>query len=176
MTPKLRSHRISDVASIWIAKRFQRQGETRLNVAADTPVLDRTSRPCETERNRAEDTSGFQAAPPVPSCPVGVLPVIRHIVFFSARTPADRDAVEAGLNLLAGIPDCLHFEVGRNFATDPISPDGPDFVVYGEFRDEAQLARWKAHPLYQKSIDVVRPLRDLRMAADFESPVKTVRD
>ena len=100
--------------------------------------------------------------------------MIRHIVFFSARTPADRDAVEAGLNLLAGIPDCLHFEVGRNFDTDPISPGGPDFVVYSEFRDEAQLARWKAHPLYQKSIDVVRPLRDLRMAADFESPPKSV--
>ena len=74
MTPKSLSHRITDVASIWIAKRFQRQGDVRLDVRADAPVLDRTSRPCETERNRAEDTSCFQAAPPVFSCLSGSCP------------------------------------------------------------------------------------------------------
>lgn len=95
--------------------------------------------------------------------------MIRHIVFFSARTPEDRESIYEGLHLLTGIPDCLHVEVGRNFNIDPLSPDGPDFVVYGEFEDEAQLAAYKAHPLYQKSIEVVRPLRDLRIAADFLS-------
>jgi len=95
--------------------------------------------------------------------------VIRHIVFFTVRDGIDREIVFQGLSLLKGIPDCLRLEVGRNFGTDRISPDGPDFVVYGEFADEAQLDAYKAHPLYQQSISVVRPLRDLRMAADFLS-------
>jgi len=43
-------------------------------------------------------------------------------------------------------------------------------VVYGEFTDAAALAAYKAHPLYQESIRRVRPLRELRMAADFQSP------
>lgn len=96
--------------------------------------------------------------------------MIRHIVFFTAKDPKDLDAVHDGLMLLAGIPDKLHLEVGRNFRNDPISPGGPDFVVYAEFEDEAQLARYKANPLYQTSIDVVRPLRDMRIAADFVAP------
>jgi hypothetical protein len=96
--------------------------------------------------------------------------MIRHIVFFTASNPQDREAVYEGLALLTGIPDKLHLEIGRNFRNDPISPGGPDFIVYGEFEDEDQLARYKAHPLYQTSIDIVRPLRDMRIAADFTSP------
>ncbi len=93
--------------------------------------------------------------------------MIRHIVFFSARKAEDRETIYEGLKLLTGIPDSLHVEIGCNFKSDALSPDGPDFVVYGEFTDEAQLAAYKAHPLYQKSIDIVRPLRDMRVAADF---------
>jgi hypothetical protein len=93
--------------------------------------------------------------------------MIRHIVFFTARTPQDREAVYEGLKLLLDIPDRHRLEIGRNLGCDRVSPDGPDFVVYGEFEDEAQLATYKAHPLYQKAIDAVRPLRDMRIAADF---------
>ncbi|NVK33724.1 MAG: Dabb family protein [Rhodobacteraceae bacterium] len=95
--------------------------------------------------------------------------MIRHVVFFSAKAPEHREAVFDGLSLLTGIPDCICLEIGRNFQTDRISPDGPDFIVYGEFEDEAQLAAYKAHPLYTKSIELVRPLRDMRVAADFLS-------
>ncbi|WP_417773324.1 Dabb family protein [Stappia sp.] len=102
--------------------------------------------------------------------------MIRHIVFFTARRPEDREAVFQGLSLLNGIPHCAFFEIGRNFDTDPISPRGPDFIVYGEFRDEEQLAAYKAHPLYRQSIDVVRPLRDMRIAADFLSEAETPAD
>ncbi|MEM8587026.1 MAG: Dabb family protein, partial [Pseudomonadota bacterium] len=42
--------------------------------------------------------------------------------------------------------------------------------VYGEFADEKALADFKAHDLYQQSIGIVRPLRDLRVAADYEVP------
>lgn len=93
--------------------------------------------------------------------------MIRHVVFFTARDPKDRDVIFDGLNLLDGIPHKRFLEVGRNLATDPIPGTHPDFVVYGEFDDEAQLAAFKAHPLYQESINKVRPLRDLRMSADF---------
>ncbi|MDP2121732.1 MAG: Dabb family protein [Hoeflea sp.] len=101
--------------------------------------------------------------------------MIRHIVFFSVRDPADRDRVEQGLKLLAAIPQARNFEVGRNLARDAIS-EPVDFIVYCEFDDEAALAAYKADPLYQRSIDVVRPLRELRIAADFVSAGPAARD
>lgn len=94
-------------------------------------------------------------------------PMLRHIVFFTARDPKDRETVFDGLSLLNRIPHKRHFEIGRNVKSDPIAGPEPDFVVYGEFDDAAQLAAFKAHPLYQQSIDIVRPLRDMRIAADF---------
>jgi hypothetical protein len=97
--------------------------------------------------------------------------MIRHIVFFNAKDPKDADVIFEGLNLLSGIPHAEHFEVGRNLKTDRISQEGPDFVVYAEFADQDQLDAYKAHPLYEKSIAIVRPLRNMRIAADFLSGV-----
>lgn len=95
--------------------------------------------------------------------------MIRHVVFFTARDAKDRDTIYDGLAILAQNPHARFLEVGRNLATDPIPGAVPDFVVYGEFEDEAALTAFKDHPIYQKSIDIVRPLRDLRMSADFLS-------
>lgn len=95
--------------------------------------------------------------------------MIRHIVFFTAKNPDDRSAVREGLELLKGIPDCLRLEIAENRFEDPIPGPSPDVIVYGEFEDEAQLAAYKAHPLYQQSITRVRPLREMRIAADFEA-------
>lgn len=97
--------------------------------------------------------------------------MIRHIVFFTAKDPKDTETIFDGLNLLSDNPHAAAFEVGRNLKTDYISADGPDFVVYAEFTDQAQLDAYKAHPLYAESIRIVRPLRDIRMAADFLSDV-----
>ncbi|MBV1703807.1 MAG: Dabb family protein [Hyphomicrobiales bacterium] len=93
--------------------------------------------------------------------------MIRHIVFFSARDPSDRDAVFEGLSLLVGAvqPDLI--EVARNRKGDQLGND-VDFVVYAEFADEGALAAFKADPLYERSIRRVRPLRELRVAADYE--------
>ncbi len=93
--------------------------------------------------------------------------MIRHTVFFSAKNPADIERIHDGLMILQGIPHADHFEVGRNLNTDPLAEARVDLVVYAEFKDEAALAAYKAHPLYQQSIDIVRPLRDRRFAADF---------
>ncbi|RKT30824.1 stress responsive alpha/beta barrel protein [Roseovarius halotolerans] len=93
--------------------------------------------------------------------------MIRHIVFFTARDAADLPEIETGLNLLSGIPHARHFEVRPNLRADRLSNADVDFVVYAEFDSEADLAAYKAHPLYQASIDRVKPLRDTRIAADI---------
>jgi quinol monooxygenase YgiN len=93
--------------------------------------------------------------------------MIRHIVFFRARNREDVGRVLEGLSILKTIPHASRLEVTLNGKVDQIGND-VDVVVYGEFTDAAALAAYKAHPTYQDSIDRVRPLRDLRMAADYE--------
>lgn len=95
--------------------------------------------------------------------------MIRHIVLFSARDPADVERIRAGLSILCDIPHARTLEVVRNEKHDALS-DEVDVVVYGEFDDEAALAAYKAHPLYQESIARVRPLREMRIAVDFTAP------
>ena len=94
--------------------------------------------------------------------------MIRHIVFFTARDRGDVETIRDGLAVLADIPHALKLEVAFNKKTDQLGND-VDLVVYGEFENEAALAAYKAHPLYQKSIDLVRPLRELRLAADYDT-------
>ena len=92
--------------------------------------------------------------------------MIRHIVYFSVRSADDRQRVLDGLRLLEANPHALHLEVGENLKLDSLGNE-IDFVVYGEFADEAALEAFKAHPVYEASIAVVRPIRDLRIAADI---------
>ena len=92
--------------------------------------------------------------------------MIRHIVFFTARDRHDVPAIVEGLKLLGTIPHSSHFEVAENSRIDQIGND-VDVVVYAEFADEAALAAYKAHPTYAEATRRVRPLRELRLAADF---------
>jgi quinol monooxygenase YgiN len=94
--------------------------------------------------------------------------MIRHIVFFSARDPADLDTIEAGLKRLEAVPAATVLEVRRNLGRDQLGNE-IDIVVYGEFADEAALAAYKTDPRYAEAIRIVRPLRELRYAADIES-------
>jgi len=93
--------------------------------------------------------------------------MLRHIVFFSARNREDAERLCEGLFLLTQIPHG-RVEIGRNLGIDTLSAP-VDFVVYGTFTDEAELARYKAHPTYAASIGIVRPLRELRVVADFHA-------
>ena len=95
--------------------------------------------------------------------------MIRHIVFFSATKREDVDAIQNGLKMLAQISHLQHFEVGRNLQADQISGAQVDVVVYAEFADEAALAAYKADPIYQQCIDLVRPMREMRIAADYQA-------
>ena len=91
---------------------------------------------------------------------------IRHVVFFSAADPSDIGRIVEGLTLLKSNPHALVVEVVQNTRVDQLSSE-IDVVVYAEFEDDAALQAYKAHPIYQQSIDLVRPLRDKRIAADF---------
>ena len=95
--------------------------------------------------------------------------MIRHIVFFSATKREDVETIREGLMMLREIPHSQHFEVGRNLQSDQISGAQIDLVVYAEFEDEAALAAYKADPIYEACIARVRPMRELRIAADFEA-------
>ncbi|KRQ02088.1 Dabb family protein [Bradyrhizobium manausense] len=92
--------------------------------------------------------------------------MIRHIVLFTAKDKARIDQIVAGLSVLATIPHAHRLEIARNRKTDEIGND-VDVVVYAEFENESALAAYKAHELYQESIRRVRPLRELRFAADY---------
>ena len=94
--------------------------------------------------------------------------MIRHIVFFSAAAPENIEAICEGLALLGTIPHSQHFEVTRNSKVDQISNE-VDVVVYAEFADAAALAAYKAHPTYAEATRRVRPLREIRLSADFEA-------
>jgi quinol monooxygenase YgiN len=94
--------------------------------------------------------------------------MIRHIVFFSVTQKDQLATVEAALRQLATIPfaDCL--TVGRNMRIDKFSSE-IDLVVYGEFKDQAALEAFHEHPVYKESVKVVRPMREIRVAADIEA-------
>jgi hypothetical protein len=92
--------------------------------------------------------------------------MIRHIVLFTAKDKAQIDEMIEGLSVLTTIPHARLLEVGRNRKTDQFGND-IDVVVYGEFDNERELAAYRAHDLYQESINRVRPLRELRFAADY---------
>ena len=92
--------------------------------------------------------------------------MIRHIVLFTAKDKSNIDKIIEGLSVLKQIPHARLLEISRNRKTDQIGND-IDVVVYGEFASDADLAAYKAHPLYEESIRRVQPLRDMRYAADY---------
>ena len=94
--------------------------------------------------------------------------MIRHIVFFTAKDSQDVNAICKGLELLGTIPHSQHFEVSRNSKVDQISNE-VDVVVYAEFADADALSAYKAHPTYAEATRRVRPLRELRLSADFQA-------
>jgi quinol monooxygenase YgiN len=94
--------------------------------------------------------------------------MIRHIVLFSARRTEDIPAIIEGLRMLGTIEGVKHFEVARNNRYDQLSQE-MDVVLYAEFTDAAALDAYKQHPTYERCIEVVRPLRDQRIAIDYDT-------
>ena len=94
--------------------------------------------------------------------------MIRHVVLFSAN-PGEKDRLLIGLKKLEALVDedlAEKLEVKENLKLDTYSQEC-DVIVYGEFLSQDQLDKFKAHSIYQDCIKVVRPIRDLRIVADF---------
>ncbi|AMS42383.1 Dabb family protein [Aminobacter aminovorans] len=91
--------------------------------------------------------------------------MIRHIVFFSARQKQDVEMIREELSALGSIPHSMVFEVTVNTKVDWYS-DEIDIVVYAEFADQAALDAYKADPIYDRTTQRVRPMRELRFSAD----------
>lgn len=98
--------------------------------------------------------------------------MIRHIVLFTAKNKAHIDQIVEGLSILTTIPHARRLEIARNRKTDQLGND-IDVVVYGEFDNETEFTAYKAHDLYQESIRRVRPLRELRFAANYNASADT---
>ncbi|MEC8667845.1 MAG: Dabb family protein [Pseudomonadota bacterium] len=94
--------------------------------------------------------------------------MIRHFVFFTAQDADNIDTVRKGLQILTQIPHAQHLEIALNRKSDPASKE-VDVVVYGEFADDAALAAYKAHEIYADSIRRVKPIREMRFAADYDT-------
>ncbi len=92
--------------------------------------------------------------------------MIRHIVLFTAKEEKNIDAVYKGLKTLETIEGNWTLTITKNEKIDHIAND-VDVVVYGEFPNEEALATYKAHPVYEDAIKIVRPLRDKRIAVDI---------
>ena len=94
--------------------------------------------------------------------------MIRHIVMFSVKDTADVPFILDTLRGYASIPGVEALEVERNERRDAWSNE-MDLVLHATFRDRAALEAYKRHPIYERGTKAVRPLRELRFAADFES-------
>ncbi|WAJ30110.1 Dabb family protein [Antarcticirhabdus aurantiaca] len=94
--------------------------------------------------------------------------MIRHIVFFTAAKGIEASQVRRGLDALRAIPHASRFEVAQNAGVDPMG-NTVEIVVYGEFADWDALAAFKADPIYADTTAKVRPLREMRLSADFEA-------
>ena len=92
--------------------------------------------------------------------------MIRHVVFFTAKNPADREVLFSSLSLLKEIGHARVVEVARNFETADVTLV-PDVALYTDFDSVAQRGAFKAHPLYKRVVEIVNETRDVRIAVDF---------
>ncbi|MEW7007668.1 Dabb family protein [Lentilitoribacter sp. EG35] len=94
--------------------------------------------------------------------------MIRHIALFSAKDPKHIDLIAKTLAGYSKIPGVKNFEVSKNRKIDALEND-VDVILHAQFETEADLDAYKAHPIYLNGIEVVRPIRELRIAVDYDS-------
>jgi len=101
--------------------------------------------------------------------------MIRHVVLFSLKHKDNLEPARRGLLRLGDIPQVRALEVAVNLRHDRFD-NQVDLIVHAVFDDQAALDAYRHHPIYQEATDAVRPLRDMRVAADFVTTVGIAPD
>ena len=92
--------------------------------------------------------------------------MVKHIIFFTLKEDADKNAVFAAaekalMPLVGKIPGLTKMDFKRCFT-------GPDFVLYSELESREALARYADHPAHIEAKSHFFPWVEKRAAADYE--------
>ncbi|MEM1399446.1 MAG: Dabb family protein [Pseudomonadota bacterium] len=93
--------------------------------------------------------------------------MIRHIVLFSLKNREDMPRVVRILEGYRAIPQVRSLEVGVNQKLDTLSNEF-DVALTVSFETVDDLEAYKQHAIYKAGTEVIRPLRDQRVVADYE--------
>lgn len=100
--------------------------------------------------------------------------MIRHIVMFELKDEYEGRGKNENMSLakrtlesLADIEWVDQLSVHINKKSDPWSKE-IDIVLEAEFENIEKLKKYQDDTLYQKSIDIVKPLRKNRWVVDYE--------
>jgi len=96
--------------------------------------------------------------------------MVRHVVAFRFKegvTPEDRESIAEGLRSLPGqIAEIRRYVFGPDLG---LAEGNFDYVVVGDFDDEAAYQRYAAHDAHQALIrDSIRPVLAERVAVQYE--------
>ena len=93
--------------------------------------------------------------------------MIRHVVMWKLKNPADATEFKARLDLCSHlVPGTVEFEVGiRSDAREA----NVDVVLISTFTDAAALAAYQNHPQHQAVSAFLGTLRESRTVLDFET-------
>jgi len=91
--------------------------------------------------------------------------MIRHIVIFTLKNPADAPKVKALLDSCKGLVPGMHeFDVG--IKTDGLEANA-DVVLISTFEDAAALAAYQPHPHHQGVVAQIREMAASRHVLDY---------
>lgn len=95
--------------------------------------------------------------------------MIRHVVMWKLRDPADAARFKALLDSCRGlVPGMIDFDVAtRSAALDA----NCDVVLVSTFADAAALAAYQDHPAHRSVSAELGPLRETRSVLDYALPV-----
>lgn len=91
--------------------------------------------------------------------------MIRHIVVFTLKNPADAPKVKALLDSCKGLVPGMHeFDVG--IKTEGLEANA-DVVLISTFEDAAALAAYQPHPHHQGVVAQIREMAASRHVLDY---------
>jgi hypothetical protein len=93
--------------------------------------------------------------------------MIKHIVLWKLHDRGNAGLIRQTLEALpARIPQIHKLEVGTGM---PAGDFSADVALYSEFRTEADLRTYIAHPAHQEAVAIIVPLVSERRVADYSA-------